>query len=753
VKKIILFFNIICFNFGFAQEKTTLYGWVSSEKVGISEVSVAIINTPYSTETDSLGNYEIQNLPPGSYKIQVTASGFETIRKTIEIQNAEKTKVDFELPKISNQLDEVVVSGTMKAVRRLENPVPVEILTTKFLKQNPTSNIFDALQNVNGVRPQNNCNVCNTGDIRINGLDGPYTMVTIDGMPIVSALGSVYGLSGIPNSLIDRIEIVKGAASSLYGSEAVGGLINIITKNAKNSPKLTVDAFTTSWAETNVDLGYKVDFNKNADLLLGVNYFNYNYKKDENQDNFTDVSLQNRVSLFSKFNFHRKSKKELSLVARYLYEDRWGGEMQWNSNYRAGDVIYAESIYTSRYEFLGKYQLPVKEKMYFQFSFIGHDQNSAYGNSLFIANQKIGFGQLLWDKNIKNHSLLFGAATRLNFYDDNTPTTLSPSNTSIYSAFVQDEMKISDKTGVLLGARYDYNESHGSIFTPRMALKWKPTHNDIVRLNLGTGFRIVNLFTEDHQSLSGARTTVITEKLNPETSYNVSLNYLKKINFEDYGVLNLEFTNWYTYFSNKIIADYDTNPNQIIYSNLDGYSRIIGASTNIDWISPFGLKSSLGMSFLNPITKQDSRKSIPLFTEKFTATAALSYEIPRWFLSIDYTANLTGSMRLPLLSPTDPRREYSLPYSIQNIQFTYKKIHSMEIYLGIKNILNWTPAKSNPFLIARADDPFDKNVVFDSNGNVIPTNENPYGLTFDPTYAYGTNQGIRFFLGTRFHLD
>ncbi len=128
--------------------------------------------------------------------------------------------------KVKLELDEVVVSGTLKPMRKLQTPVPVEIITAAFLKQNPTANNFDALQNVNGLRPQNNCNVCNTGDIRINGLDGPYTMVTIDGMPIVSALGTVYGLSGIPNSMIDRIEVVKGAASTLYGSEAIGGLIN-----------------------------------------------------------------------------------------------------------------------------------------------------------------------------------------------------------------------------------------------------------------------------------------------------------------------------------------------------------------------------------------------------------------------------------------------------------------------------------------------------------------------------------------------
>ena len=105
----------------------------------------------------------------------------------------------------SETLDEIVISGTLKPVSRLETPVPVEVYTSAFLKKNPTSNVFEALQNVNGVRPQLNCNICSTGDIHINGLEGPYTMVTIDGMPIVSALSTVYGLSGIPNSLVERI--------------------------------------------------------------------------------------------------------------------------------------------------------------------------------------------------------------------------------------------------------------------------------------------------------------------------------------------------------------------------------------------------------------------------------------------------------------------------------------------------------------------------------------------------------------------
>lgn len=746
----LLFF--FCLSIVFAQETTHVTGKVSFENQPFAAATVVLVGSAYRTVTDSIGFFEFQNVAIKNYTLRVIADGMKGYSQHIEASNL-RSHLKITLETEQEKLDEVVVSGTMKAVRRLENPVPVEVISTAFLKQNPTTSVFDALQNVNGLRPQNNCNVCNTGDIRINGLDGPYTMVTIDGMPIVSALGTVYGLSGIPNAMIDKIEIIKGAASSLYGSEAVGGLINIITKKPQNAPQFTADLMTTSWLENSLDLGYRTNIGKNANALFGLSTFYNDHLVDNNGDNFTDIALQKRVSFFSRWHFERRSKKEMSLVARYLYEDRWGGEMQWNSNFRGGNQVYGESIYTSRYEILGKYQLPLDEKMSLQFSMVGHDQNSVYGTSVFLANQKIAFGQYLWDKELKNHSLLFGAGARFTWYNDNTPATATSSQTAIYSGFLQDDIQLSKQTGLLLGARYDYHQAHGSIVTPRLALKWKPTATDILRLNLGTGFRVVNLFTEDHQALSGAREVVLKGDLDPETSYTANLNYLKKFDTNTAGVITLEASTWYTHFKNRIIADYDTNPNQIIYANLDGFSRIFGSSISLDWVSPFGVKGTLGGSYFNPLTEQEGRRFVPLFTEKVSLSWALSYEIPNWFLSLDYTGSYTGSMRLPLLSPLDPRREYSFPYSIQNIQITYKKFHKMELFGGVKNLLNWTPNRGNPFLIARANDPFDKQVTFDSNGVAQPTPDNPYALTFDPTYAYGPNQGIRAFVGLRWHLD
>lgn len=732
--------------------QTTILGTITSNTEPLPFATVQILPLNKGVSADENGFYKIENVPISIVTLKFSHIGYKTKQLTITIANEKEILLNIDL-ETSQNLDEIVVTGTLKPVSRLESPVPVDVITKNFLKQNPTPSLFEALQNVNGLRPQNNCNICNTGDIRINGLDGPYTMVTIDGMPIVSALGTVYGLSGIPNSMIEKIEVIKGAASTLYGSEAVGGVINIITKKGTNVPLMTADVFSTSWLESNVDLGYKASIGKSVEALIGVNYFNYNNAIDNNNDNFTDMALQDRISIFSKWNLNRKNDRELSIIARYLYEDRWGGEMQWNPSFRGGEEVYGESIYTARYEFLGKYQLPTIEKMFFQFSLIGHDQNSVYGNSVYLANQKIGFGQFLWDKNIKNHALLFGSAVRYQLYNDNTPATVTSDKSTIYSIFIQDEINSTKKFSSLIGLRYDYNSVHGSIFTPRLALKYKPNSNNILRLNFGTGFRVVNLFTEDHQALSGARDVIIANNLKPETSYNASLNYLKKIGTDKMGTFIWETSSWLTYFTNRIIPDYDLNPNQIIYDNLNGYSRVIGLSTAVDWISPFGVKATIGASLFDPVTQQEDRKIVPLFTERFSLNWAINYDIPKWFLTLDYTGNLTGSMRLPLLSELDPRREFSLPFSIQNIQATFKKFHNLEIYMGIKNLLNWTPNRGNSFLIARANDPFDTTVQFDPNGNPQATSSNPFGLTFDPTYAFGPNQGLRGFLGIRFHLD
>ncbi|WP_343795507.1 TonB-dependent receptor [Gaetbulibacter jejuensis] len=742
-----LFCLFISFN-SFAQN---IKGTISSEGEPLSFVNVYLKNTTKGAVSNENGTYTITNVSPGNYTIIASFTGFRSESKSITISNSDVI-VNFDLS-LSESLNEVVVTGTLKPVNRLESPVPVEVYSPTFLKKNPTPNIFEALQNVNGVRPQLNCNVCNTGDIHINGLEGPYTLVLIDGMPIVSGLSTVYGLSGIPNSLIEQVEIVKGPASSLYGSEAVGGLINIITKLPENTSKLSADGFVTGWGEANIDLGYKAIIGEKTTMLLGTNYYNYSNPIDNNNDNFTDVTLQDRISIFQKWDFKRSNNRKFSLAGRYFYEDRWGGEMQWNPSYRGGNDVYGESIYTSRFEIIGNYQLPIKETVNLQFSYSDHDQNSVYGDTPYLAKQRIGFGQLVWDTSLNHHNILIGAAARYNFYNDNTTATLNADEVTIPSIFAQDEISLSSKQKLLLGARYDYDKRHGSIFTPRIAYRYKPTENDIFRVNAGTGFRVVNLFTEEHAALTGARDVIIEETLKPEKSYNVNLNYLKKLYTKNGFIFTFDASLWYTHFTNAILPDYDTNPNQIIYDNLDGHATSKGASLNIDAVFGNGIKALLGVTHQDVSQTENDETIDQILTEKFSGTWALSYKHYKTNLTLDYTGNIYGPMRLPTLGDLDPRNDKSPTWSVQNIQLTYDGIKNIELYAGIKNLLNWTPNKGEPFIIARSHDPFDENVDYNPDGSVMATSENPYALTFDPSYVYAPNQGRRLFFGMRFQLN
>ena len=755
MKNILLSFFGLLLVLGVSAQDIVLKGKVESNGTPVVKASLRILELQRSSQTDAEGNFGFTALHSGKYQIRISALGYQTQVNIVHILS--DTVLHFDLIEQKENLREVVVTGTQKEVNRLESPVPVEIYNAKFFQKNPTPSIFDALQNINGVRPQLNCNICNTGDIHINGLEGPYTMVMIDGMPIVSSLSTVYGLSGIPNSLVERVEVVKGPASSLYGSEAVGGLINIITKDVGKAAKVTADLMTTSYLEHQIDLGFKARLSPKVSFLTGVNYFKYANKVDDNHDGFTDVTLQDRISIFQKWNFQRRENRLFSLAGRYLYEDRWGGEMRWTKQYRGGGEVYGESIYTKRFELLGNYQLPLKEKMFLAFSLTSHHQDSRYGETSYIAKQNIAFSQLTWDKKIGNHDLLFGTAFRYTYYDDNTPATLlanrnNPEKVYLPGAFVQDEIKLSQKHSVLLGMRYDYHSEHANIFTPRFAYKINFDESSILRLNAGTGFRVVNIFTEDHAALTGAREVVIEDNLKPEKTYNVNLNYLKKMYDLSGNTFTFDVSAFYTHFSNRIVADYETNTNQIRYNNLTGYAVSNGLTGNFDVTLNFGLKLNAGITLQDVGLIENGQKTQQMLTEKWMGTWSISYLINKLNLEIDYTGNIYGPMRLPLLGDLDPRQPYSPVWSLQNIQLVYRGFKNLEIYGGVKNLLNFKPTKNNPFIISRSNDPFDRQVQFDANGNAVATPNNPYGLTFDPSYVYAPNQGIRGFLGLRYSL-
>jgi outer membrane receptor for ferrienterochelin and colicins len=713
----------------------------TGEPLAFATIKIPELST--GAVADSAGRVELA-LPAGTASVELSAHMLGYATQTLRIRPGHEP-VRILLESLAETLGEVVVSGTLKPMARSESPVPIEVYSPKFFRANPTPSLFEGLGIVNGVKPQLNCNVCNTGDIHINGLEGPYTMVLIDGMPIVSALSTVYGLQGIPNSLVERMEVVKGPASTLYGSEAVGGLINVITKDPRNAPRFSLDLNQTSFGETGADLSGRVGKGK-ATGLVAANLFHFQRRWDVNNDNFTDVTLQKRASVFGKIAFERPQNRIANIAGRYVWEDRFGGELQWTPRWYGSDSIYGEAIRTNRAELIGNWQLPMEEKVTLAYSWNLHDQRSAYGTTNYNGRQSIAFAQMIWDKKFcARHDALLGLATRFTWFDDNTPVTAAPetaqnrpSRTWLPGLFAQDDIRFSDRHRLLLGLRYDWNSTHGHVLSPRANWKYNPDELNTFRLSVGNGYRVANVFSEEHAALTGSRRVVLAADLRPERSWNANLNYTTKF-FPAFGFVGLDATVFYTHFSNRILADYNTDPDLVVFDNLDGYAVSRGLTLNTDWNFIHGLKILAGFTLMDVFAEENGARAAQIHAPPFSGTWSASYTIPKWKLTIDYTGSATGPMPLPVV-PNDFRPARSPWFSLQNVQFS-RKFNQLEVYAGVKNLFNFLPR--DPLL--RPFDPFDKYVN-------DPVN-NPHGYTFDTTYNYAPMQGRRVMLGVRWGIS
>ena len=205
-------------------------------------------------------------------------------------------------------------------------------------------------------------------------------------------------------------------------------------------------------------------------------------------------------------------------------------------------------------------------------------------------------------------------------------------------------MPLNTQNNLLLGARLDYNSIHGRIVSPRVNYKWNSIDKtNIVRVSVGNGFRVANVFTEDHAALTGAREVEFDGELQPETSWNINLNYVKKVILEN-SFITLDASTFYTYFNNRILPDYETNSNKIIYANLEGHSVSKGISLNTDMTFTNGLSINLGATLMDVSLTENKIKTRQLLTESFSGVWSISYKT-NTNITFDYTGNIYGPMR------------------------------------------------------------------------------------------------------------
>ena len=522
-----------------------IHGHVIDKDTGehLPYIVVMLKGTTIGVATENTGHYMIRNVPEGKFTVEVSSVGYKTQTHEIEIRKGRSYEVNFTLEEDHVQIDGVIVSATRSETTRKMSPTLVNVVGMDTYNRTNATTVAQGLSFQPGVRVENNCQNCGFQQVRINGLDGQYTQILIDSRPIFSALAGVYGIEQLPANMVDRVEVMRGGGSALFGSSAIAGTINIITKEpVRNSAAIS---------HTTTSIGGSSAFHNTTDInasivsednMLGLAVFGQNTSKDAwdaNGDGFTELSKISGQTVG--FRGYIKTGLYSKLTAEYhhLEEFRRGGD---NLDLPPHESMIAEQtkhgINTGglKFDWFSKDQKHrlnafvslqhINRESYYG---AGQDPN-AYGETEDLT--WVGGAQYVYKMDrclFMPSDLTVGLEYNEDYLRDNMwgYDRVTEQTVRIVSAYAQNEWK-NEKWGILVGGRLDrHNLIDGMIFSPRANLRYNPTENINLRASYSYGFRAPQAFDEDlHIDNVGGTVSMIrlAEDLRVEKYQSVSVS-------------------------------------------------------------------------------------------------------------------------------------------------------------------------------------------------------------------------------------
>ncbi len=729
---ILLILGICKLSFG---QKGSVHGTVRVDNKKQAFASISVSSDPTNGFiTDSKGYFHIDNIPFGTHTITTSFVGYKQVSKTIVLnENNQELELNFNLEENINSLDEIVITGTKTNKRQTNSPVIVGIINSVTLENVQACNLSEGLKFQPGLRVETDCQTCNYTQLRMNGLSGGYSQILINGRPIFSPLTGLYGLEQLPTNMIDRIEVVKGGGSSLYGSSAIGGSVNVITKiPKKNSFELNSFYQNINGKSDDIVLSGNaslVSKNKNSGVAF---FFNHRAREwyDENGDHYSELPKLENTSFGTNLFFLPNDNEKLEISISNLNEYRYGGEMVSKAAYLSQQseerttnvwmgsadyqinfnddnsslITYAAWQNTKRKHYTGIY--PEEES-----EIQAHLETPPYGASNvrtlqggFQLNHKID------DRISGTNTFTLGTEY---VYDEvfdkiGTYNYLIDQTTRNFGMFLQSDWELSPSFSLLSGVRMDqHNLIDHLVFNPRLSLLYKYKTNTQFRLSYGTGFRAPQAFDTDlHIAFAGGGISrvLLSPDLAPERSksYSASINYDKPM---EHYIAGFTIEGFYTRLNDAFfLQPIGQDAFGALFEKQNGQGATVKGVTlevranfdkKIQLETGFTLQSS---SFDHKVEYIDGIEGI----KKFTRTpndygyATVSFR-PNKKFNANFNYVYTGKMIIPHFGgapnqltdemyTSDPFSELStkIGYTIE-----FEKIQSnVEFYSGIKNIFN-----------------------------------------------------------------
>ena len=732
----------------------------TTTKEHIPYATIAIKGTTIGCAANSSGHYILNNLPVGEQQVVVSAIGYETIELTFNIKANTSMELNFVLNESNTLVDEVVVSATRNETNRRTTSTVVNVASAKLFESTASSNLSEAMNFQSGLRVENTCGNCGAPQLRINGLEGQYSQILLDSRAIFSSLAGVYGLDLMPVAMVERVEVIRGGGSALFGSSAIGGVVNIITKDpVRNTFSLanTTTIMEDGTPDINTSLGGAF---VSDDYRLGTYIFGQIKNRggyDRNDDGFSDITKLNSETIGFRSYYKTSAHSRLSAEYHHIHEFRRGGDQfdvaphlstlceQLEHNIDGGGLRFD---YFPNY--VHRFSAYASAQGIHRDSYFGADMNpNAYGTTddftfvggaQYTLNYKAGLPA----------ELTVGAEYNHNDLDDYYTATQRDLHQVVYTAglYAQNEWK-SDKLNILVGFRLDkHNMIEKPVFAPRANLRYSPIENLGLRLSYSSGYRAPQAYNEDlHIDALNHSVSIIEidPNLEPEESHSISAS---ADYYHTFGRLqaNILVEGFYTMLNDvfalkTIRKEVGDDGNNYIYKmryNATG-ARVGGVTAEVKLGIPSIFDVQLGYTFQKSRYQEPEQWSdvVTPQREMFRSPDHYGYLSSNFYITKQFNASLfatyTGRMLVQHAEHTLPDgsvvgdAEVRTPSFFDcgvKLSYTFHltDLINLEVNAGVKNIL----------------DAYQRDIDL--------------GAGRDSAYIYGPSLPRTFFFGVKLHI-